>query len=100
MRGPTRSPSSRDSLSLDGFDLALTGDLAASASAEGRRITGYIVGRSGGKIFLVPAKGYAAGRAIVTVDGKRVSCSQEHGGLSFPVEITQKDGLKSYEINF
>ena len=71
-----------------------------SASVEKNGIAGRIVGRSGGKIFVVPPKGLEAAKASVTIDGQAVPHTLDQGAIIFPVEIQQKDGLKNYEITF
>jgi hypothetical protein len=89
------------SIGLGGFELRREGgDFGVSASVEKNGIAGRIVGRSGGKIFVVPPKGLEAAKASVTIDGQAVPHTLDQGAIIFPVEIQQKDGLKNYEITF
>ena len=76
------------------------GDFGLSAAMEKKRIVGRIVGRSGGKVFVVPPGGLNPAGASVTVNGKPVPHTVEQGAVAFLVDIAQKDGLKNYEIQF
>ncbi|MGB8353720.1 MAG: hypothetical protein WCD79_07535 [Chthoniobacteraceae bacterium] len=88
-------------IGLDGFELLRDGgDFGFSGVAEKDRITGRIVGRSGGKIAIVPPQGLSTARASVTIDGHAVPHFIEQGAITFPVEIAQKDGIKNYSITF
>ena len=87
-------------IGLNGFELRREGgDFGVSAAVEGNRIAGRIVGRSGGKVFVVPpSAGVDLAGASVTVNGQPVAHSVEQGAIAFSVEIAQKDGLKNYVI--
>lgn len=88
-------------ISLGGFELRREGgDFGLSAAVENNRIAGCIVGRSGGKIFVVPPQGLNLAGASVAINGKPVPHTLEQGAIAFSVEIAQKDGLKNYEIQF
>ena len=86
---------------MDGLELRREGgDFGLSAALENGRIAGRIVGRSGGKVFVVPPSGLDPAGASVTVNGKPVPHTVEHGAVVFLVDIAQRDGLKNYEIRF
>jgi hypothetical protein len=88
-------------ISLDGFELRRDGgDFGLSAEADKSKISGRIVGRSGGKIFIVPPADLNPASASVTFDGQPVAHTVEQGAIAFSVDIAQKDGLKNYEIKF
>ena len=88
-------------IGLNGFELRREGgDFGVSAALDGKRIAGHIVGRSGGKIFILPPHGLAAESATVTFDGKPLPHDVEQGAIVFSVEIAQKDGRKNYEVAF
>jgi hypothetical protein len=76
------------------------GDFGLSAALEKNRIVGRIVGRSGGKVFVVPPGGLNLPGASVTVNGKPVPHTVEQGAVAFLVDIAQKDGLTNYVIHF
>jgi len=76
------------------------GDFGVSAAANGKKISGRVVGRSGGKIFIVPPKGLDPASASVSLDGKPIPHSVEQNAVAFSIDIAQKDGLKHYEITF
>jgi len=88
-------------IGLNGFELRRDGgDFGVSAVAQPGKITGRIVGRSGGKIFVVPPTGLNASSASVALDGQAVAHTVEQGAIVFSVDIAQKDGLKNYAISF
>jgi hypothetical protein len=88
-------------IGLDGFVLSRNGgDFGVSAAAEPNKITGRIVGRSGGKISVVPPAGLNPASASVTIGGKPVAHTVEQGAITFSVEIAQGYGLKNYTITF
>jgi len=88
-------------IGLDGFTLRRDGgDFGVSAAAEPNKITGRIVGRSGGKILLVPPTGFDVAKASVSFDGQPIPHAVEEGAIVFSVSIAQKDGLKNYAITF
>jgi len=90
-----------DKIGLNGFTLSRDGgDFGASAAAESNKITGRIVGRSGGKISIVPPTGFDAAKASVMLGGQPIPHTVEHGAIVFSVDIAQKDGLKNYAITF
>jgi hypothetical protein len=89
------------SIGLEGFTLKRDGgDFGVSAAVDQNKITGRIVGRSGGKILITPPAGLDASRAAVSIDGKTVPATADQGAVVFSVDIAQKDGLKNYEIQF
>ena len=88
-------------IGLGGFELRREGgDFGLSAALEKNRIVGRIVGRSGGKVLVVPPGGLDPATASVTVNGKPVSHTVQEGAITFLVDIAQKDGRKDYEIQF
>ena len=88
-------------IGLNGFELRSEGgDFGVSAAANGKKISGRVVGRSGGKIFIVPPKGLDPASASVSLDGKPIPHSVEQNAVAFSIDIAQKDGLKHYEITF
>ncbi len=88
-------------IGLDGFTLRREGgDFGVSAAAESNKITGRIVGRSGGKISIVAPAGFDATKAGVMLNGRPIPHTVEQGAIVFAVEIAQRDGLKGYEITF
>jgi len=88
-------------IGLEGFSLMREGgDFGISAVAEPGKIIGRIVGRSGGKVFIVPPGGQDKTKASVAIAGQPVPHTIERGAIAFPVEITQREGLKNYEIVF
>ena len=88
-------------IGLNGFEVARDGgDFGVSAVTEPGRITGRIVGRSGGKIFITPPSGYDPARATVVYDGRFIPHLVESGAITFSIAIAQKDGLKNYAITF
>ena len=88
-------------IGLDGFELRRDGgDFGVSAAADQNRITGQVVGRSGGRIFITPPTGLNPASASVTLDGQAVPHTLEQGAIVFTVDIAQKDGRKNYEIRF
>jgi hypothetical protein len=88
-------------IGLNGFELRRDGgDFGVSAAVNQNKITGRIVGHSGGKIFVVPPTGLNPSSALVTLDGQAVPHTVEQGAVAFTVDIAQKDGLKNYEIQF
>ncbi|MCX7011057.1 MAG: hypothetical protein NTW86_00570 [Candidatus Sumerlaeota bacterium] len=88
-------------IGIDGLELRREGgDFGLSAEAEKNRIVGRIVGRGGGKVFVLPPKGLDSAGASVRVNGKPVPHTIEQRAVAFLVDIAQKDGLKSYEIRF
>jgi hypothetical protein len=90
-----------DKIGLNGFELRREGgDFGASAVAGPDKITGRIVGRSGGKISVVPPAGMNVGSANVVFDGKPIAHVVEKGAVTFSFDIAQKDGLKNYQISF
>ena len=85
----------------DGFILRREGgDFGVSASASKNRVTGRIVGRSGGKISLTVPEGFAEGPPRVTFDGRDVPHTVENGAIAFSFEIAQSEGGKPYEITW
>jgi hypothetical protein len=88
-------------IGLDGFELSRNGgDFGASAELQGKKIQGRIVGRSGGKISIIPPKGLDLAKASVVFDGKKLPHAVEQGAITFSFDIAQRDGLKNYEIAF
>jgi hypothetical protein len=88
-------------IGLGGFQLRREGgDFGLSGAVENSRIAGRIVGRSGGKVFVVPPAGLDPAGAAVTINGKPVPHTVEQGAVAFLVDIAQRDGLKKYEIQF
>ena len=88
-------------IGLGGFDLRREGgDFGLSAAVETNRIMGRIVGRIGGKVFVVPPAEFDPARASVTVNGKPVPLTIEQGAVAFPIDIAQRDGLKQFMIQF
>lgn len=86
-------------IGLNGFEIRRDGgDFGVSAAFDQGAIKGRLVGRSGGKVSIVPPSGFNAGKANVTIDGKPVAHTMEQGAITFAVEIAQRDGLKNYEI--
>ena len=88
-------------IGLGGFELRREGgDFGLSGAVEKNRIVGRIVGRSGGRVFVVPPQGLDPAGASVTVNGRPVPHTVEHGAVAFRIDIAQRDGLKNYEIQF
>ena len=88
-------------IGLSGFELRRDGgDFGVSAAVGQHEISGRVVGRSGGKVFVSPPAGLDPARASVTFDGKPVAHTVEQGAVAFSFNIAQKDGLKNYEIQF
>lgn len=88
-------------IGLNGLELRREGgDFGISAAQEGNRISGRVVGRSGGKVAIVPAAGLNPAGASVSIQGKKVASTVEKGAIVFSVDIAQRDGLKDYEIQF
>jgi hypothetical protein len=88
-------------IGMSGFELRRDGgDFGLSAAMEQNRIVGRIVGRSGGKVFVVPPGGLDPAAASATVNGKPVPHTVEQGAVAFVVDIAQKDGMKNYVIHF
>jgi hypothetical protein len=88
-------------IGLNGFVVSREGgDFGLSAIAEPGRISGRIVGRSGGNISITPPSGYDLARAAVVYDGQPVPHTVKDGAISFSIAIAQKDGLKNYAITF
>jgi|GEM_PF-1494135 len=88
-------------IGLDGFELRREGgDFGISAAVEQNKIIGRVVGRSGGKISIVPPAKLNPAGASVTLDGQAIPHTVEDGAVTFNVAIAQKDGLKKYAITF
>lgn len=88
-------------IAIGGLELRREGgDFGLSAAVEKSRIVGRIVGRSGGRVFVVPPEELPAAAATVTINGKPVPHTIEHRAVTFLVDIAQKDGLKGYVIQF
>ncbi len=88
-------------ISLGGFELRRHGgDFGVSAAAEPSRIAGRIVGRSGGKVSIVPPAGFDVSKASTTLDGQPIPHTVEQGAIAFSFSIAQDDGPKGYEITF
>jgi hypothetical protein len=88
-------------IGLNGFELDRDGgDFGVSASVEGDKIIGRLVGRSGGNIRVTPPVGLDANRATVTINGQPVAATVQQGALVFAAALNQSDGLKYYEIHF
>jgi hypothetical protein len=90
-----------DKIGLNGFELRRDGgDFGASAVAGPGKITGRIVGRQGGRLFITPPPGLDPANAAVTFDGQPVPHTVEAGAIAFAFAIAQRDGLKNYQITF
>ena len=88
-------------IGLNGFTVSRDGgDFGLSAIAEPARITGRIVGRSGGTVSIVPPSGHDLAHAVVVYDGQSIPHTVENGAIVFPITIAQKDGLKNYAVTF
>ncbi|WP_110841118.1 Ig-like domain-containing protein [Paenibacillus flagellatus] len=87
-------------IGLGGFAIERSGgDFGISAKAvDPSTITGRLAGKSGGTVTITPPAGFAAERAEVTVEGAVVPSVAVGGTISFPVQIAQSEGTKSYTI--
>ena len=88
-------------IGLNGFTISRDGgDFGLSAIAEPARISGRIVGRSGGKISVIPPTGHDLTHVTVVYNGQTIPHTVDNGAITFSITIAQSDGLKKYAINF
>ena len=75
------------------------GDFGVSASLRGRRITGHIAGRSGGRVRITPPITFESKRVKATFAGRPLPVMIKDGTIHFALELKQADGTRKFTID-
>ena len=75
------------------------GDFGISATIKGRRITGRVSGRSGGRVRINPPIAFISVRVKATFAGKPLPVVIKDGAIQFTVELKQADGTRKFTID-
>ena len=74
-------------------------DFGLSAAIKGRRITGHVSGRSGGRIQITPPAAFNPKRVKATLAGRPLQVMVKDSTIHFAVELKQADGTREFAID-
>ena len=75
------------------------GDFGITATIKGRRITGRVSGRNGGRVRINPPIAFISVRVKATFEGKPLPVVIKDGAIQFTVELKQADGTRKFTID-
>ena len=75
------------------------GDFGLSAAIKGRRITGHVSGRSGGRIRITPPVAFNPKRVKATLGERPLQVMVKDGTIHFAVEMKKADGTREFAID-
>ena len=75
------------------------GDFGLSTAIKGRRITGHVSVRSGGRIKIIPPVTFNPKRVKVTLGGRPLQVMVKDGTIHFAVEMKKADGTREFAID-
>ena len=76
------------------------GDFGLSTAIKGRRITGHVSVRSGGRIKIIPPVTFNPKRVKATLAGRALQVMVKDGTIHFTVELKQADGRREFAIEW